>query len=180
MGIKEELKQDEELLIKVFKLEKFIKKYKKPIIAGVVLLVLFVIGYNVYNYFQTQKIINANNALDRALNNDKKALSELKKDKKLYNLYLLNKGKFSEITIKELKAIKAYELAMKKGTKEALESYLLNPEYKILKNPVRFALMRIYLKENNRQKAKMLYDEIDNNSKFKQLGLYLLHYGIVK
>ncbi len=180
MGIKEELKQDEELLVKVFKLEKFINKYKKPIIIIVALIFLSIIGYKVYDYIQTQKIINSNNALNKALNNDKNALNELKKDKKLYNLYLLNKGKFSEIDLKELKAIKAYELAMQKGDKKSLENYLLNPEYKILKNPVRFALMRIYLKENNRQKAKILYDEIDSNSKFKQLGLYLLHYGIVK
>ena len=189
MGLKDEikkdtqeLKQDEELLVKVFKLEKFIRKYKKPIIAGIILLIAILIGYNTYNYFQTQKLIKTNNALDVLLKNpnNKEALKILKENKNLYNLYLLTQGKFNQITSKELKAIKAYELAMKKGTKSALESYLLNPDYKILKNPVRLALMRIYLKEHNRQKAKTLYSEIDPNSKFKELGLYLLHYGIVK
>ena len=189
MGIKdeikkdtEELKQDEELLVKVFKLEKFLKKYKKPLIVISVSLAVLFVGFKIYDYVQTQKLIKANNALDRLLQNpnDKEALEIVKKDKKLYNLYLLNQGKYDEVKSKELAAIRAYEIAMKKGTKEALESYLLNPEYKILKNSVRFALMRIYLEEKNRKKAKEIFDDIDPNSKFKQLGIYLLHYGIVK
>ncbi len=189
MGLKDEikkdtqeLKQDEELLVKVFKLEKFVKKYKKPLIAGIVFVIIILIGYNTYNYFQTQKLIKANNALDTLLKNpnNKEALAIVKKDKKLYQLYLLSQGKYSQINSKQLAAIKAYELAMQKGTKEALENYLLNPDYKILKNSVRFVLMRIYLKEHNRKKAKILFNEIDPNSKFKELGLYLLHYGIVK
>jgi len=182
MEIKEELKQDEELLVKVFKLEKFVKKYKKPLIAAVVLLAVFFIGYKTYNYIQLQKIIKANNALDRLLANpnDKKALNIVKEDKNLYQIYLLTKGEYNKIYSQKLKAIKAYELAMKKGDKKSLENYLLNPEYKILKNPVRFALMRIYLKENNHKKAEILFNEIDPNSKFKELGAYLLHYGIVK
>ena len=182
MEIKEELKKDEELLVKVFKLEKFVKKYKKPLIAAAVLLAVFFIGYKTYNYFKLQKIIKANNALDTLLANpnDKEALNTLKEDKKLYQLYLLTQGKFNQITSNELKAIKAYELAMQKGDKKSLENYLLNPEYKILKNPVRLALMRIYLKEKNTKRAKMLFEEIDQNSKFKQLGAYLIHYGIVK
>ena len=178
----QELKQDEELLVKVFKLEKFLKKYKKPLIAFVVLLIVGLIGYKTYNYIELQKVVKANNAFDRLLANpnDKEALKIVKEDKKLYQLYLLRKGEYDKITSADLKAIKAYELAMKKGTKEALEAYLLNPDYKILKNSVRFALMRIYLKENNRKRAKELLNEIDNNSKFKELGTYLIHYGIVK
>jgi len=182
MEIKEELKQDEELLVKVFKLEKFLNKYKKPLIVSIVLLVLLVIGYKTYNYIQLQKVIKANNALDIVLANpnNKQALKILKEDKKLYQLYLLTQGKYNKIHLKELQAIKAYELAMQKGDKKSLESYLLNPDYKILKNPVRLALMRIYLQENNHKKAEILFNEIDPNSKFKQLGIYLLHYGIVK
>jgi len=182
MEIKEELKQDEELLVKVFKLEKFVKKYKKPLIAAAVILILLVVGYKTYNYIQLQKVIKANNALDSLLANpnDKEALKIVKEDKKLYQLYLLTQGKFNSITSKKLQAIKAYELAMQKGDKKSLENYLLNPEYKILKNPVRLALMKIYLKENNHKKAEILFNEIDPNSKFKELGAYLLHYGIVK
>ena len=189
MGIKDEikkdtqeLKQDEDLLVKVFKLEKFLKKYKYYIISAIAIIIIAFIGYNIKNYFNTQKLIKTNNALDELLKNPngKKALQILKENKNLYQLYLLSQGKYKKITSKELEAIKAYELAMQKGTKEALENYLLNPNYKILKDPVRLALMRIYLQENNRKQAKILFNEIDPNSKFKQLGIYLLHYGIVK
>ena len=189
MGIKdeikkdtEELKQDEELLVKVFKLEKFVKKYKKHIILTAAVLAAYLIGYNVYNYIKEQNIIKANNAFERLLQNpnDKEALKIVKEDKKLYNLYLFSKGEYSKVHLKQLEALKSYQIAMNKGTKEALEAYLLNPSYKILKNPVRFALMRIYLQNNNRKKAEEVFNNINPNSKFKALGAYLLHYGIVK
>ncbi len=182
MEIKEELKQDEELLVKVFKLEKFVRKYKKPLIAGAIIIVLAVIGYKTYGYFQTQKLIKENNALDALMANpnDKKALSIVKENKKLYDLYLLNRGDYKDITSRELEAIKVYETAMKKGDINSLESYLLNPNYHILKNSVRIALIRDYLLKGDRKKAKEIYQDIDNNSKYKDLGLYLLHYGIVK
>ncbi len=182
MEIKEELKQDEELLVKVFKLEKFVRKYKKPLIAGAIIIILAVIGYKTYNYLQTQKLIKENNALDTLLinPNNKEALNIVKQNKKLYDLYLLKKGDYKDITSPELQAIKAYEIAMQKGDIKSLESYLLNPNYHILKNAIRIALIRDYLAKGNRKKAKEIYEDIDSNSKYKDLALYLLHYGIVK
>ncbi len=182
MEIKEELKQDEELLVKIFKLEKFVRKYKKPLIAAAIIIILVITGYKTYNYFQIQKLIKENNALDTLLinPNDKKALNIVKQNKKLYDLYLLKKGDYKDITTPELQAIKAYEIAMQKGDINSLENYLLNPNYHILKDAVRIALIRAYLAKGNRKKAKEIYKDIDNNSKYKNLGLYLLHYGIAK
>jgi len=179
--VKQELKQDEELLVKVFKLEKFFNKYKKIIISSAVVLAVLLIGYKVYNYLQFQTMIKENEAFNRLLQNpnDKKALEIVKENKNLYSLYLLQKGDYKDIDSKLLSEIKAYELAMRSG-KKALEDYLLNPNYKILKNAVRFALIRIYLSEGNRKKALNLYNEINENSQYKKLALYLIHYGIVK
>jgi len=178
--VKQELKQDEELLVKVFKLEKFFNKYKKIIISSAVVLAVLLIGYKVYNYFQFQTMIKENFAFNKLLNqNDKEALKIVKENKNLYSLYLLQKGDYKDIDSKLLSEIKAYELAMRNG-KKALEDYLLNPNYKILKNAVRFALIRIYLSEGNRKKALNLYNEINENSQYKKLALYLIHYGIVK
>jgi hypothetical protein len=180
--VKEEIKKEEELLVKVFQLEKFIKKYKKPIIAITTVIVLGLIGLNVYNFYIEKKLISANNALEEVLANpnNKEALERLKADKKLYDLYLLQKGDYKDITTKELEEIKAYKLAMKKGSIKALEDYLNNPNYKILKNSVRVALIRLYLQNNNRPKALALEKEIPQNSQFKPLATYLIHYGIVK
>jgi len=181
--IKEELKKDEELLVKVFKLEKFVKKYKIHLI--VIAIIGYVVASTIYNYIKTQNLIKANNAFNRLLNNpnDKKALNELKENKKLFDLYLLRSNDINElkkITTPELKAIANYKIAMLKGDKASLESYLLNPEYKILKDPIRLALIRIYLKENNRKKAKEIFSQITPNTDYQTLAKFLLHYGIVK
>jgi len=183
--IKEKLKQEEELLVKVFKLEKFIKKYKKPIIIGAVIIALALVGNAVYSYIQTQNLIASNNAFDELVKNpnDTQALEKVKANKNLYQVYLLQSNKIEDlkkITAPELKAIAAYKIAMIKGDKNSLENYLLNPEYKILKDPVRVALMKIYLKEGNRKKAAELYSQITPNSKFAAIGKFLLHYGIAK
>jgi predicted negative regulator of RcsB-dependent stress response len=182
MSIKEELKQDEELLVKVFQLEKFLKKYKKPLIAVLSIAAAVLIGLSVYNYYKTQQAIKANNALSELMQNpdNKEALEIVKKDQRLYDLYLLQKGEAEKIKSKSLEEIKAYEEAMKKGTIEALEGYLNNPNYKILKNPVRVALIRLYLEKGDRQKALNLANQINVTSKYKEIATYLIHYGIVK
>jgi len=182
MSIKEELKQDEELLVKVFQLEKFIKKYKKPLIAILAIAAAILIGTSVYSYYTTQQAIKANNALSELMQNpnNKEALEIVKANPKLYDLYKLQKGEIESISSKELEEIKAYEEAMKKGTIEALEGYLNNPNYKILKNPVRVALIRLYLQKGDRQKAINLANQINVNSKYKEIATYLIHYGIVK
>ena len=185
MEVKEKLKQEEELLIKVFQLEKFIKKYKKQLIAGLIIAAALLIGKAVYGYVQTQKLIKTNDAFDTLMQNpsDKKALEILKSNEKLYQVYLLNSNNIEnlkKITAPELKAIAAYKTAMLKGDRQSLENYLLNPDYKILKDPVRVALMRVYLKEGNRKKAKELFEQIDPNSEFAPIAQFLLHYGIAK
>jgi len=180
--VKEEIKQDEELLVKIFKLEKFLKKYKKPIIAIIALTVAILIGREAFIIYKDYKIKKANLALERLMSNpnDKEALNELKENKKLYDLYLLQKGEFNKITTKELEEIKAYKIAIQKGDIKSLENYLNNPNYHILKNAIRVALIKLYLQEGDRQKAKLLANEISPNSKYKEIATYLLHYGIVK
>jgi len=182
MSVKEELKQDEELLVKVFKLEKFVKKYKKHLIIGFSALAILFVGYEINSYLKYQKMVKENEALNRLLSNpnDKEALKIVKENPNLYSLYLLKKGDFKDMNSPYLKEIKAYEMAMKKGDIKSLEAYLLNPNYKILKNEVRLALIRLYLENNQRQKALNIYKDIDENSKFKELARYLIHYGIVK
>jgi len=183
MEIKEQLKKDEELLVQVFKLEKFIKKYKIHIIIAAVILIVYVIAKTTYNYIKTQELIKTNNALDELIANpnDKKALEIVKENKKLYELYLLNKGKdLDKINISELKEFAAYKLAMKKGNISALQNYILNPDYKILKDAARVALIRAYLKEGNRKRALEVSKDVTPNSKFADIAKYLLHYGIVK
>ena len=185
MEIKEELKKDEELLVKVFKLEKFVKKYKIHLIVVAILIIGYVVASTIYDYIKTQNLIKTNNAFEKLLNNpnDKQALNELKENKKLFDLYLLKSNNINElknITTPELKSIANYKIAMLKEDKASLENYLLNPEYKILKDAIRLALIRIYLKENNRKKAKEVFAQITPNTEYEKLAKFLLHYGITK
>ncbi len=180
MDIKEEIKKDEELLLHVFKLEKFFKKYKKPIIAVLIVIFSFLIGYQLLSMYKDYKLTKANNALEEVINGKKDSLEILKEDKKLYDLYLLKEGKFDKITTKALEEIKAYKLAMEKGDIKSLEAYLNNPNYHVLKDSVRVALIRLYLQKGNRKKAKVLAEEISSDSKYREIATYLLHYGIVK
>jgi hypothetical protein len=69
---------------------------------------------------------------------------------------------------------------MQKGDIASLKSYLLNPQYKVLKDAIRVALIRAYLKKGDRQKALEISKEINPTSKFADVAKYLLHYGIVK
>ncbi len=180
--VKDEIKKDEELLVKVFQLEKFVRKYKKIIITTAVILILFLIGQQAYSAYKAHELKQANLALETLLANpnDKEALATLKKDRKLYDLYLLKRGDFKDIQTKELEGIKAYELAMKKGTVEALENYINNPNYTLLKNAARVALIKLYLQKGEHQKAVNVANQIMPNSRFKEIAQYLIHYGIVK
>ena len=185
MEIKEELRKDEELLVKVFKLEKFVKKYKIHLIVIAILIIGYVTINAIYDYIKTRNLIKTNNAFKELLNNpnDKKALNELKENKKLFELYLLRSNDINElkkITTPELKSIANYKIAMLKGDKTSLESYLLNPEYKILKDAIKLALIKIYLKENNRKKAKEVFSQITPNTKYQALAKFLIHYGVSK
>ncbi|WP_024790574.1 MULTISPECIES: hypothetical protein [unclassified Lebetimonas] len=183
MEIKEQLKQDEQLLVQVFKLEKFIKKYKKHLIIAAVILIVYVIWQASYNYIKTQELIKTNNAFDELIVNpdNKKALETLKENKKLYELYLLREGKnLNKISTPELKEFAAYKTAMLKGDIKTLENYLLNPDYKVLKDAVRVALIRAYLAKGNRKRALEISNDIKPNSKFADIAKYLLHYGIIK
>jgi len=182
MEIKEELRKDEQLLVQVFKLEKFIKKYKLHLIIAGVILIVYVIGKSIYDYIKIQQLIKTNNAFNELVinPNNKKALEILKENKKLYELYLLKEGKNLDKISAPLKEFAAYKFAMQKGDIATLKNYLLNPEYKVLKDAIRVALIRAYLKKGNRTKALEISKDINPNSKFADIAKYLLHEGIVK
>lgn len=181
MEVKEQLKEDEKLLVQVFKLEKFFNKYKKEIIAVTLLIVGYFLANSIYDVYKEHQLTKYNEALNRVIKNpnDREALATLKEDKKLYDLYLLSQNEVPKNPSAPLKEIVAYKSAMKTGTISALEGYLLNPSYKILKDNVRLALVKLYLQNGNRKKAVEIANKI-TNPQLMPFVKYLLHYGIVK
>jgi len=178
--VTEEIKKDEELLLRAFQLEKFVKKYKKLIISAIVLIFAAIVGNSLYKMYKLNELAKRNNALDRLLENpnDKEALEIVKKDKNLYSLYMLYKGEYSKITSKELKDFRDYKLSLSDMKK--LKEYVDNPNSYIFKDFARLVLMRYYLQNHNRKLAKVYKDEITPNSKLKEFSDFLYHYGVSK
>jgi hypothetical protein len=182
--IKEQFKQDEELIVKIFKLERFFRKHKWKLIILSVLVVGGGIGYWIYSLWEAHRIEVANQLLYRLTHGEKnpQLMQELKKeDKSLYDLYLLSstdpKG-WKKVTTSPLDQIAQYKLAVEKGTIQSLEHYLYNPQTHFLKDNVRFLLIYLYLKKGERKRALTLYKEITNPD-IKGSAKLLLHYGIV-
>ena len=185
--IKEEIKQEETFLLKLFQLEKLIKKYKNQLILIVVLIVIGVIGIQVNNYLNTQNLIKTNEAYNTLLSNpnNKEALKVLKQNEKLFKLYLLQTSN-NDITKLQKVAkgrgivsdIAKYQIAVLKGDKKEIENYALSIGA-IYKDLALLNLERLYLKDNNHKKAKKMASQITDEQILK-IANGLLHYGIVK
>jgi len=185
--IKEEIKQEETFLLKLFQLEKLVKKYKNQLIGIAVLLVVAFFGYQINDYLQTQKLIKTNQAYNKLLKNpaDKEALKILQENKPLYKLYLLQTSN-NDITKLQKVAngngivanIAKYQIAVLKGDKKEIENYALSIGA-IYKDLALLNVERLYLKENNHKKAKEIAGQITDET-ILNIANGLLHYGIVK
>jgi len=184
-----EMKQDESLMLKVFKLERVFNKYKIQIISILVLLFVVFVGYKINDYFVEQNLLKTNKAYLKVLQNpnDKKALKILKENKALYQLYILNSANgdikklesLSHALNPEIASIAKFKIAMLKGNIKSIEDYTLSTN-SILKDPALYSLERLYLQKGDFQKAKQAYEDISKDSVYKEYAKALLHYGIVK
>jgi predicted negative regulator of RcsB-dependent stress response len=184
MEIKEQLKQDEELIVKVFQLERFVRKHKIKLIGVGVVLTLGVVGYSIYSAITESRIEKANQILvELGKRGSPQLLEELKeKEKSLYDLQLLksnNPADWAKVTTPILKEVAQYKLAVQKGSIDALEKYLYNPDFHLMKDNVRFLLIKLYLQKGERKKGLELYSNIQT-PEIKNYARLLLHYGIKK
>jgi len=181
--------QEESFLFKILKLESLFNKYKIQIISTFILIIVIIFGFKIKSYIDEQNLIATNKAYYTLLTNpnDKKALEELKKNKKLYRLYILH----TAATLKDVNKLETiangndvisniakYEIAALKENTKLLENYSLtiNSVYKDL---ALFNLERIYLENKNHKKAEEVFKQIKDNT-IKEMAKELLHYGIVK
>ncbi len=178
--VKQELSSDEKLLEQAFQLEKFFKKYKKLIIATLILLTVAIIGYKTNEYLKNRELERANSALLILQKdpNNKEALATLKEsNKKLYALYsystsLNNKAKSLQNVPKEtnfLKDVINYH-------KSVLEK---NPQESIYyKNLVMIEKAYLLIQKGKKKEARDILGRVPKNSQLAPVARLLKHYTI--
>ncbi len=181
-SIKEEIGAEEQFLESVIKGERFYKKYKKQILASVVFVVLFSVGYVGYDFIKQRSLKVSNEAYEKLLKtpSDKDAMNILKdKNPKLYDVFLFQEA-VKKNSIQELENLSKndsdellsdlskYQLGQLKNSK-VVQSKLLNG-FSLLEEG--FDL----LKEGKITEAKLKFAQIDSNSPLSKIVKNLEHY----
>ncbi|MCF6173787.1 MAG: hypothetical protein L3J44_08425 [Campylobacteraceae bacterium] len=181
-SIKQEIGAEEQFLESVIKTERFYKKYKKQVLAGLTILIIAAIGYTSVNYIKQRNLRLSNIAYEALLKspNNAEALSTLKeKNPSLYQAYMfriaVNKkdsAKLAELAkdknYKFLADLSQYQLAQIKNTK-VVRSELLKG----------FALLEEgydLLRDGKKQQALLKFAQIDENSPLYKIVKNLEHY----
>ncbi|SFV50457.1 hypothetical protein MNB_SM-7-1091 [hydrothermal vent metagenome] len=188
--IKEELNSEEKLFEKAVQTERFLKKYKKGIIAIIAAVVILALGNTAYKIKEKNRIEEANLQLELLVKDptNQQAQNRLKElSPKLYTAwsfsYALKSNDLKKLL--ELKGSKlpligdlsTYEVASRKADQKELVNYEMRQDaiYKDL------AIVQdgiLYLKENKIKKAKEKFLLIDKESPAYGIATILNHYGV--
>lgn len=177
-GIKQELGSEEQFLENIIRSERFVKKYKKPLLSLAVLLIFAAIGYYGYKFVDDRNHQKANIAYAKLISNpnDLGAQDELKSlDKNLFALFEFKKAvdgndtkKLQELaTLNDIDPILSSIIRYKagEGSGEILATYSY--------------LMKGYelLKEDKIEAANAEFAKIPINSPLNQIVQNLKHYN---
>ena len=176
-AVKQELSTEEQFLENMIKGERFLKKYKSPIIGGVGILLALGIGYGVMTSIQNSNLEASNQAYNALLKNkdDQKALAILKdKNEALYQTYLFHQA----VAQSDIKALES--LAMSSSMDVLLKNlanYQLGKGDNALAGSLT-ALLEGYelLKAGKNQEAKVKFAAIPLTSPLQNIVKNLEHY----
>jgi len=188
--VKEELNQEEKFFESAVKTERFVKKYKMPLISMIVTVVVVIIGNSIYQANLSQTIAESNSAYMTLLATPDDAQAAKTLEKTNSNLYEAWQFKRALDTRDEakLEALSAssseivsdlatYELAAIKKDKAALNAYALN-QNAILKDLAILNEAVLLMQEGKTAEAKERLRLIDEDSSFKKMVILLQHYGV--
>ena len=188
--VKEELNSEEKFFEKAVVTEKFVKKYKKPMIGALVAIVL-VVGANIaYDLKEQNRISSANDMLAKLQANplDTNSLNELKSlSPKLHDAWILSRAIVDNDT-KELESLKnskaelvqdvaSYELAQAKKDVKLLDSYSAK-DSAIYKDLALVQSAIILMNEGKIDQAHRKLSYVSSTSNLSQISTALLHYGV--
>ena len=188
--IKEELSSEEKLFEKAVVTERFLKKYKKSIIALVTFIVVIALGKIVYDVKEQKRIEEANAQLAALTKNpsDLQAQNRLQElSPKLFTAWSfahavttndtkkLNELKKSKLLV--INDLAMYEVASRTADPKALDSYALRQQA-IYKDLAVVEGAVLLMNKNKTAEAKEKLATIGDNSPLKGVALMLNHYGV--
>ena len=188
--VKEELSTEEQFFEQAVKTERFVKKYKKPLIAAVAAIALAVAGTIAYDAYSASKRAEANAAY-LTLQNDpenKTAQQELKANAPLlfeaWEMATAIKAgdvktlqKLSSSASAEVADISAYEAAAIAKDAKALGSYTYKQDA-IYKEMALIDEAVLLLQSGKTAEAQRRLQMIDSGSPLAALATALAHYGV--
>ena len=188
--VKEELNSEEQFFEKAVQTERFVKKYKKPLI-GIVTAAILVIGVGTaYDINQQSKVDASNKALNVLMTdaNDQAAQEQLKSlNPKLYDVWTLSQALKSkdQDSLRSLQSSKAlvvadlaeYELAAIQEDESALQTYSQKSS-SLLKELAMIEEAVLLMNNGDKAAAKAKLMMVDINSPVYQLAQTLAHYGV--
>ena len=188
--VKDELNSEEKFFEKAVMTEKFVKKYKKPLIGAVVAIVLIVVANLGYQASEQNRIESANETLAQLQKNpaDEIALARLQSlspalhDVWLYSQAIAQKNADELEKLKSSKAllvndISEYEAAEYKEDLASLENYS-EKQNAIYKDLAMVMSAVILMNEGKVDEAHNKLEMIGVDSPLAQVASALSHYGV--
>lgn len=190
--VKNELNTEEKFFEKAVRTERFVKKYKKPLIGFITVAVLAIGGGSAYNIYAEKKIDQSNAAFNVLMTapKDQAAQQQLKTlNPKLYDVWFLSQALKSkdQDALRALQSSKAlvvadlatYELAAIQENAEGLDGYA-EKSGALLKDLAVMEAAVLLMERGEIASAKAKLSMIDMNSPLYQSAQSLAHYGVNK
>lgn len=188
--VREELSQEEKLFAGAVKTERFVKKYKMPLIGLLVAIVLVIIANSLYQISVSKAVESSNEAYVTLLNDPKDSAAQavLKEN----NRALFDAWQFKQAVENQDEALllglsnspsdviadlARYEAATLKKDKNDLNTYTLKQQA-ILKDLAILNEAVLLMKEEKIEEAKARLKLIDEKSPLKKMAMLLQHYGV--
>lgn len=189
-ALKEELSSEEKFFESAVRTERFVKKYQKPMIVSVIVLLLGFGGSVVYQMIHDAKVERANTALNTLLMNpsDQNALKELSSQGgSLYELYSLSKAlrdndvktlqTLQNASSSEVADIASYESAVLLKDTKALDVYS-KKQGSIYQELAVIELAVLSIQKGDSKAAHSTLASIKEDSAVYPLAQMLRHYGV--